>query len=221
MSLLDFVRGNRKQKGTLPNIVCVHWYVDERTVIIPPRESVDTTLSGAHPSPASLYPIQTRSGENRTEKYYFAHVVFENQKRLHRDTRTAERVVAHIVFYDTKDKDILNRDFIGRWGNSIKQPKTREDLDVEENNHWVDMFPNGTRYELDIVMKHKSETNVFAFNNTSYWYPEFRGIENILDGNEFVVKVTLRGSNIDPKEFKFRLVNNGKNNNLDISKLGT
>jgi hypothetical protein len=90
-----------------PNIVCIRAYVDERTVTIPPRASVDTSQTGGFPPVETLYPIRTHAENNRVETYDFAHAVFENKKRRRINTETAEKVVAYIVFYDGDNNDIL------------------------------------------------------------------------------------------------------------------
>jgi hypothetical protein len=178
-------------------------------------EVIDASQTGRIPPIESLYQKENRAGNYRVEKYYFAHLVFKNEKRKFIKTEKAQNVVAHLVFYDENGKDILNHDFIGRWGHYKPQPKTVIDAGAEEeNNIWIEMLPNGT-YELDIAMKHKDESIFFAFNNTSYYYPEFRGMENKLDGNRIKIHVILMGGNIDDLPFDFLLVNEGNGKGLN------
>jgi len=210
MSILRYVQ-------SFPHITVVGTYTDKRTVIIPPLEFGDTSQTGAFPPAEYLkYHSNSHKGENRVEEYWFSHVRFENKKRLRIDTRTATNVMAHLTFFSEDGRDILGTDFFGRWGNSVPQPKSIDELEMENDKHWVDMLPNSSQYELDLVMKYESESVCFAFNNKNYLRPEFRTTWGRLDGKKFSVRVALRGSNIDPQEFWFTLINHGKGGGLEI-----
>ncbi len=205
MSILRYVQST-------PHISVVGVYADKRIVTIPPLDKLSHTGSS----------IQEENYHNpsnektRTEEYWFSYVRFENKKRLRIDTKTANQVMAHITFFDDENRDVLKHDFHGRWGNTVHQPESVRDLEIENDKIWVDMYPNSSQYELDLVMKHESESICFAFNNKSYLRPEFRSIHIKLDGKRFRIRVVLTGSNIDPQEFWFTLDNQGKGGGLKI-----
>lgn len=209
MSILRYVQSS-------PHITDVRAYTDKRTVTIPPLEFGDTSQTGGHPPAEYLKYRNPNKGETRIEEYWFSHVRFENKKRLRIDTRAATNVMAHLTFFNEDGSDMLETDFLGRWGNSVPQPKNIGELEIENDKLWVDMHPNSSQYELDLVMKHESESICFAFNNKNYLQRELRTIWGKLDGKKINIRVILRGSNIDPQEFWFTLTNNGKGGGLEI-----
>ena len=209
MSLLKYVQSS-------PHISVVRAFTDKRRVTIPPLDSGWLTQTGGYPPVESLRYKNSHKEENRIEEYWFSHVRFENKKRLRVDTKVASRVMAHLTFFNDGNKDVLGYEFLGRWGNSVLQPQNINELEIENDKNWVDMHPNSSQYELDLVMKHESESICFAFNNKNYLRPELRTIWGKLDGEKFSIRVILTGSNIDPQEFWFTVINNGKGGGLEI-----
>jgi hypothetical protein len=195
-----------------PQIILGQPHVDERTVIIPPKENIEySSQTGSYGGTISPYqPIP--KGIERVEKYYFAHAVFSNKPMA----GNARNVVATIEYFDSKQNQIPIYNFYGRWGLEKEQPRAITHTTFPKEQFRVDISPNGDKYELDLAMKHQNENFCFAFNDVSYYSVEFRKFEYILKDNTIYICVTLNGEKMIQSSYWFKLTNEGKNAGMKI-----
>lgn len=201
--------------GTQPNIKIVEVSPYEGYVIFPDNSSSHTAAG------TSLFPTpQTRDTQKtwQEEKNCFAHVVFENKKRKWSfATKTAEQVTAHVRFLNEKKEDLLNYDFIGRWGNYMQQPKDVFTVLGSPEYTSIYMKSDGTKYSLDLAMKNTQGLFMTAFNNQNYSGKFLLRRENILNDNNVIVEVTLNADNMDEKPvYYFAMSHKGIGSSLDI-----
>lgn len=107
----------------------------------------------------------------------------------------------------------------GRWGDT-DQPSLRH---LERPfGSLIDLntvpFRIGERHELDLVIKHASDGECYAFSNSSYSAPDWRVPAFRLDQSRYEVTVTLVGRRVD-QEFHFELHNQGAGQGFTLTEL--
>lgn len=134
----------------------------------------------------------------------FFHVSFANNPKNRTEQATARNVVAWLTFYDAQER--LMQPIIGRWS-SAEQPTTRSIFDTGRDLLPVDFGANGLPHELTVAMKHSSDHVIYAFNNNTYAYPDWRKPEFLIDRKLIYIHVRLTGDNIGDIDFWFLLKN--------------
>jgi hypothetical protein len=210
--MLKIIQQRNQLETEYPNIILGQPYVDERVVLIPPKDGMEySSQTGSYGGTISPYqPIP--KGIERVERYYFAHAVFSNKPTA----GIAKNVIATIEYFDSKKNKVPIQNFYGRWGAEKEQPRVRTHTTLPKQQFRIDILPNGDKYELDLAMKHESESFCFAFNDESYYSIELRRLEYLLKDNTIYICVTLNGEKMALFSYWFKLTNEGKNAGMRI-----
>lgn len=129
----------------------------------------------------------------------------------------AESVAATITVSDLSGSVLLDG-IQGRWASSPQGPELKK-LGVDNEGRAITLEANGTKEALDIAMRYEADGECFAWNNdnTRYADPHTRRYAaHRLSGAEFLVDVTVRGSNTKPLRGRFRLRNEGAGKPLKL-----
>jgi len=208
--------------GSKPNIKLTGWSTDEKDVIFPYDAATLYTGNSVTPMLHDYeYYLENGNERWRGEKYYFSRVFFKNEKRKWSSyTETAKNVIAYIRFFDGNMIELINYEFIGRWGNLSPNPETILD-DVESLKYIsVELPSSDIEYELDLAMKHDHGNFMVAFNNKNYLGKEFLIRENVLNSKVVIAQIVLKASNIDENlEYYFELSHSGYKSSIDIRQL--
>jgi len=145
----------------------------------------------------------------------FTRAIFANDPKSPKKGAVAEKVVAHIDFYDYSRKESLFS-MVGRWAETPERAQVG--VRVIETNQ-IDIAPNAMPRSLDVVLKYDDEVACYGLNNEtpirvlpgSGW----RDIERKLDLGIYAVQIRLRGTNVD-EVFWFELTNSGKGSKVEL-----
>jgi hypothetical protein len=126
----------------------------------------------------------------------------ENDPPTPNPNSVAMQVTPRVTFSDVNGQELFS--FTGRWSDS-DQP-IRFPLGVATPQLSTIDIPIGVRRQLDLVIKYDVESDCFGFNNESYRYQLVRNPSWQLSQGEYLVRVRLRGSNVDQQfEIRFRI----------------
>ena len=154
-------------------------------------------------------PLVNRKSGQVIGTPFFAHVIFVNEPANAVPNAVAKDVIATISYCDDTGKEIASVN--GRWGDS-PQP-------TDPFNPMIDLVPAefkiGLPRELNIALKYPEDDSCYGFHNGSYFQPEWRDPSLKLLGEEYEVKVLLRGPWVD-ETYTFFLRNLGKGKSLEI-----
>ncbi|MBU2008670.1 MAG: hypothetical protein KJ624_02265 [Chloroflexi bacterium] len=119
----------------------------------------------------------------------------------------AEKVVAHIEFFDTSRSNLIFPAMVGRWSETPERAQVGPRV-VETNQ--VDIAPNAMPRRLDIVLKYQAEADCYGLNNdTPQRAPSgWRDMARRMPPGRYAVRIRLRGVNVDSM-FWFSLENGG------------
>ncbi len=167
-------------------------------------ENVKTPLWG------NVREIRMVIGEPR-----FTHAIFANDPKSSIKGSTAERVVAHLDFYD-KSRSQLMFSLTGRWADTPERATVG--LHVVDTNQ-INIAPNAMPRYLDVVLKYDDEDECYGLNNETPVRatagPGWRDETRKLEPATYAVKIRLRGLNLDDV-FWFSLVNPGKSSEVEL-----
>ena len=141
----------------------------------------------------------------------FSHALFANDPIDSQRGITAEKVVAHLDFYN-QDRSCLLFKMVGRWSEAPERAQVGSRV-VETNQ--IDIAPNAMPRALDIVLKYDDEDDCYGLNNeTPQRAPSgWRDISRVLSPGFYSVKIRLRGNNLD-QCFWLDFENKGINNRI-------
>lgn len=149
----------------------------------------------------------------------FSHAIFANDPLNSRQGITAEKVVAHLEFYDDAKINIYPLfSMIGRWSETPERAQVGSRV-VETNQ--IDIAPNALPRALDIVLKYDTEDDCYGLNNDT---PQrsplgWRDVDRKLPLGSYKVKIRLRGSNLD-QSFWLSLMNAGAGERITLHPVG-
>jgi len=130
---------------------------------------------------------------------------------------SAKNVWAKISYYDSKEETELGS-LIASWDElSDTDIFPAYATDIRE----VELKPKGPPYTIVLAIKHTEDEACYAYNSENYNYKDLRKPGYKLDGEKFVMFITLVGQNVDEdifggKQFAYILHNNGKGQGLII-----
>lgn len=136
----------------------------------------------------------------------YTRVYFANEPRSELEGIVAQKVIAHLHFYDENKQKCLCY-IIGRWSEAA-------------TTNQIDFEPNGLPHILDIVLKFTNEDVCFLWRNEAPLRPT--NVSALRDGGRelppgtFYIKVNLKGRNTD-EVFWLKLANNGKGQRVKLS----
>lgn len=148
---------------------------------------------------------------------YFLRALFANDPEPGKGS-DAQNVCAEIEYYDKGKVKLIIPSFEGRWAHT-SQPGTNNYKPVENNE--ITMPANGKPRPLDIVMKYDEDDECYAHSNdTPNKAPlDFRDRDRVLGIGEYDVKVRIRGSNHVDETYWFRLINQGKGKQVELTQI--
>jgi len=144
---------------------------------------------------------------------YFAHLIFANDLPIVGITSTAERVVGYIEFWEAPG-DTKLFDMLARW---VETPEPAQAGAMIMEYTPIDLDANALPRRLDTVLKYKDEAVCYGHNNAAKRTPDWKHGPYKLDAGTYRIKVTLRGKNMGPISYWFRLTNPGKDQNVTVS----
>jgi hypothetical protein len=114
----------------------------------------------------------------------------------------ASMVTPRLAFLDWNGEERFS--FVGRWSDS-NQPRPFPVGFIPPESSTIDI-PIGVRRQLDLAIKYDQEAECFGFNNESYRFQLGRNPSWQLEPGEYIIRIRLRGSNVD-QEFTIRFRN--------------
>lgn len=133
----------------------------------------------------------------------FARIDVANDPPPGRVGARAERVTGEIEFLDVDCRPLLKLQ--GRWAET-KQRAQRDEMNLSYETVQIDIDANGLAHPLDIAMR-TVDGSCFAFNDDNSEWMNLEKPDHRLDGESFLVRVTLRGVNVERMTKTFRLTN--------------
>jgi hypothetical protein len=92
----------------------------------------------------------------------FTHAIFANDPPTSTRGAIAERVVAHVEFFDASRSNLIFPAMVGRWSETPERAQVGPRV-VETNQ--IDIAPNAMPRRLDIVLKYQAEADCYGLNN--------------------------------------------------------
>lgn len=142
----------------------------------------------------------------RTGSAVFARVNVVNDRPAGMPGATAQHVAATITFRADDGSHPVN-EMLGRWAETPQRGETgRMGLSLDESQ--LDIAANSVRHPLDIAMKIDGDSVCFAYNHENSTAADLRLPKHALSDSMYLVRVTLRGANVDPISADYVLTNN-------------
>lgn len=131
----------------------------------------------------------------RTQVQVGSSVILEihNDPSVPTPQANAQDISAAVTFYDSPGQELFSVD--GRWSQST-QPSAIQPGVSRASLHSMDI-PIGQKRQIDIAFKYPDDSEAYAFGNDSYSYPRYQNPEWKLVGQEFEVRVRVRGTSVD------------------------
>jgi hypothetical protein len=147
-------------------------------------------------------------------KPVFTHAVFVNDPKNSTEGAVAEKVIAHIEFYDVSMTKLLFPSMVGRWSETPERAQIGERV-VDTNQ--IDLPPNAMPRNLDVVLKYDEEICCYGLNNEtpSRAPTDWRDSNRKLTAGEYAVKIRLRGNNVE-ETFWLKLENGGADHRINL-----
>jgi hypothetical protein len=118
----------------------------------------------------------------------------------------AEKVFANVAFVAVKGDTAL--EMLARWAEAPQRAQTGH-VGISLDDAQLDIEPNGLAHPLDIAMKRRGDICFYAVNSENSAATEFCLPKHELTYPEYIVRVSLRGSNTDEVVGEFILRNEG------------
>ena len=147
----------------------------------------------------------------------FLHALFANDPEQGKGS-DAQNVCAEIEYYDKKRTNLIMPALEGRWAHT-SQPGTKDYNPIETSE--ITLPANGKPRPLDIVMKYDEDEECYAHSNDtpSKAPSDFRDKDRMLGIGEYDLKVRIRGSNHVDETYWFRLINQGKGKQVELTQI--
>ncbi len=127
--------------------------------------------------------------------YYFARVNIVNDPPAGSRGATAEQVTASIEF--RTDDGSYPVKMMGRWAETLQRGETGR-LGINLQEAQLDIVPNGLSHPVDIIMKDPGDNVCFAYNHENSTAMDLKLPKHELTEAQYLVRVTLRGANVEP-----------------------
>jgi hypothetical protein len=145
----------------------------------------------------------------------FARVQIANDPPTGLRGERARNVAGYITFSKPDGAVLIDR-MLGRWAETPQRIETgRLGLSLEEAQ--LDIDPNGVPHPLDVSMKRSDDKDCFAFNFENSHAADLRLEKHRLQGNQFQVRIVLRGDNTDEVVGNFVLRNHGVGRGMEFA----
>lgn len=141
----------------------------------------------------------------------FVKVAFANTPKNNNENNHAKRVTARITYLDQK-RHVLVGPIYARWSNS-SQPRSRDDI---KSLIYQELDSGGKPEPIDLAYKIESEPFCYAYNNDSYFMPDFKCPEFELRESIINIEVKLTGERVN-RTYKYMIFNDGKDTPIRLA----
>jgi hypothetical protein len=158
------------------------------------------------------YTLLPLGGGPRTAQIQFSTILLRitNDPVVSTADSIAVKVGATLSFYDLQGGELFS--FDGRWGDTTQPPH------LEQHQNRFDLLtadiPIGRTRELGVAIKYPHDEECYGVNNDSYGYPLLKNPNWRLEGEEFSVRIRVRGAFVD-KTWRVRFRNLGVGRGLE------
>lgn len=139
----------------------------------------------------------------RTEDNEFTHILFANNLSRLKGVRSAQRVIAKIMFFELDKTPVLSEDLDGRW--DVPEP-TDDKFKGEPGDLLEVEIPNNTRpRRLTVLVKPKNAPICYAYAHNWYNATQTQIGQYALPKSTYFLKIVLIGTDYYPDPYWFRL----------------
>ena len=125
----------------------------------------------------------------------------------------------HVEFINKDENEKLSFDFL-RWTDNRK-PRI-DNVPLGQIPRFLDemkyrtLYPNNAPHEIDFALKDKDEEVFFGFGGHSQEKDDWKDPRLCLSGAEYIVKLTVDGTEMEPATHNLRIRNSGKGHPLEV-----